>query len=100
MSSHSFFHLTPPPPDHVCMTPRERAYLEHEDFLDAMTPEELATFRQQSVALANALQRALHAYTEEHQEVSYGVIFDALGFLQAVIDTEMREDPEPEDCDA
>lgn len=98
----SFFHLTPPQPDHVCITRRELAAQEHEEYLASLSHDEEAVMREEATALANVLYRALHAHCEA-TTTSYGAIIEALSFMQARVDLEMREDDDalnPEDCDA
>lgn len=100
MSNHSFFHLAPAS-DHECITPRELAWLEHQEYLDSLSHEERDSIFQDACALANVLYRTIDAYCEAHQETSYGAIVEALTLIQARIDLEMHDDnPAPEDCDA
>ena len=96
----SFFHLTEHQ-DHVCITRREPATLEHQDFIESLSPAELTALQEQSAALANVLYRAINGYCRKHPETSYGAIVEALDFVGCRIDLEMQDDlPDPEDCDA
>lgn len=99
--SRSFFHLTPNQPDHVCMSRSEVAALEHEDFLESLSPEEKATLNEQAAALANLLYNTINTHCGEHPDTSFGAIVQALDFVQCRIDMEMQADEvDPDDCDA
>ena len=101
--SHSFFHLTTPHQDHVCITRREVAAQEHLEYVESLPPAEHGVLQTQSCALANLLYRTINDHCEAEPDTSYGAIVEALMLVQARIDLEMREDddtPAPEDCDA
>lgn len=95
----SFFDLTPPQPDHTCITRAELAYLEHRDYVESLSSAEEDALMAEACPLANALYRVINDQAGTEAGASFVVIVEALHLVEARIDQEMCA-PTPEDCDA
>lgn len=80
---HSFFHLVPPHADTLQA---------HQDSLSPADKAELEAFLRKAMALSDTLSDAIDAYTESHPDISYGVILEALLYLQWYMQRRLNEE--------
>ena len=95
----SFYDLTPPHPDHVCITRAELAYQEHVAYMEHLSPAEEDAVMAEAVPLANALYRVINDVACTEASIAFGAIVEALHLVQARIDQEMTA-VDQDDCDA
>jgi hypothetical protein len=85
MTHHSFFHLVPSndlPEEHDS----------HLAWCASLSEAEHHAAMEQGMALGEQLFEAIDAYCAAHQETSYGVILEALRYMQWYLERELAEE--------